>query len=59
MQKPAKYTVVCWTRFWVNFESMKKRALFPVAVCDRDFCCCCLCLCLQARLLCLQDSEGF
>ena len=24
MQKPAKYTVVCWTRFWVNFESMKK-----------------------------------
>lgn len=25
VQKPAKYTVVCWTRFWVNFESMKKR----------------------------------
>ena len=25
MQKPAKYTVVCWTGFWVNFESMKKK----------------------------------
>ena len=41
MQKPAKYTVVCWTGFWVSFESMekkrRKKELYFLLWCDRFF----------------------
>lgn len=63
VQKPAKYTVVCWTGFWVSFESMekkrRKKELYFLLWCVTDFFGRCSCLCLQAWLLCLRDSEGF